>query len=496
MSRVRIPRLYIFLVFVLILGLAIRVFLISLRKYPTGDEIWAYYLIKSSFSEIWLESLSVWHAPFYFLFFHFLTLIFGNLSIIALRFASLFFAIFGNFGIWYLGSLAFGRKVGLGAFYISLFSSAFIWPAIYARYYSLLILLTILATVVFIKFLKRGEVKYLLLLVLLSTVGIYTHYCFALLDISLGLFLILAKKYRLLFKKWIFSMLAISLFVFPALFYLLTLPKIELGAIYSSDILKIPALLGTNLTSFEVLIYLFYNASFLLSRVFIIGFSIVSIALIIRFLRNGQKDLKNLFLLIIIVPPIGATLFAYVVKPLLALSSLQIFLPALIIVLAYGIIIDFKKSKITTYAFVGATFISLIFFFRSSATFKVVQEDFKTLLAEYREGDIVIHSHIYSFVIGRYYLGDNVNFGIASAYNATPQTEKALGYKTISPESILGYPGRVWFIDSPYDWRSEVQKTRAMLSNNYKQSKAEISSLRKQNFQENQFDVYLYERRN
>lgn len=485
----------VFLTLAIFLALTIRVVLIFIRKYPSGDEIWAYYLIQSGFREIWLESLSVWHAPFYFLFFHFLSLILGNLSIISLRFVSLVFGVLSNFGIWYLGSLAFGKKVGLVAFFISLFSSAFIWPAIYARYYSLLILLATLAIIVFIKFLKRGDFKNLLLLALLAVVGIYTHYYFGLLYISFSLFLVLVKKYRRLFKKWLFSMFVISLFLLPALFYFFSLPKIELGDNYSSDILKIPALLPTNLTSFEVLLYLFYNANFYLSRFFIFGFSIVSMGLIIRFLRSSEKDFKNLFLLLVIVPPFIATLFAYVVKPLLALSSLQIFLPALIVVLAYGIIIDCQKSKIMTYLFIGANFISLILFFKSSLTFKVVQEDFKTLISEYKVGDVVIHSHIYSFIIGKYYLGENVNFGIASAFNATPQTEEALGYKIISPAAVMGFGGRIWFIDPPYDFRPEIQETRIIFSNNYVSSKAEISSIRKQHFQENQFDVYLYERR-
>ncbi len=490
----KIQQANVLLTLAVFLALAIRVALIFIRKYPSGDEIWAYYLIQTSFKEIWLESLSVWHAPFYFLLFHFLTLIFGNLSIISLRFVSLFFGILASLGIWYLGSLVFGKKAGLIAFYISLFLPSFIWPSIFARYYSFLMLLMILANLVFISFIKKGEVKYLVLLVLLSTVGIYTHYYFFLLDISFAAFLILTKKYRGLFKKWVFSLILILISMSPGLFYFFSLPKIEFGSEYFTNFLKIPALLATNLTSFEVLLYLFYSGNFLLSAIFIAGFSLVSIALIVSCLRSSKKDLKMLFLLMIIVPPILATLFAYLIKPLLALSSLQIFVPALIIVLGKGILVDFKKTKILTFTFVLAIAISSIFFFQSSLTYKDVPEDFKTVLSEYKVGDIVIHSHIYSFIIGRYYLGENVNFGIASAFNATPQTEKALGYKIISPAAVLGFGERIWFIDPPYDFRPEIQETRTIFSNNYVRSKAEISSNRKQHFQENQFDVYLYEK--
>ncbi len=483
-----------FLVFAASASILFRLFLIYARKYPTGDEIWAFFLAKANFHDIWFATLSDLHPPFYFFMLHgFDNLLHLNPGVLAYRFISLFFAILANLAIWYLATLMYGNKTGRIAFYLSLFLPAFVWSSILARYYSLLILLTTLALIVFVNFLKKREAKYLLLLTLISIIGIYTHYYFFLLDVSLGFFLLIQKKYQTLIKKWVVSMLFTTLFVSPALFYLITLPKPELGGRHTNDVLKLPAIIITNISSWEVLLYTYYNVNFIFASFFAAAVLLIMLMLIVKTWPSLKNGLGFLLLSATLVPPILAIIFAYTVQPLLALGSLVIFLPAFLIILANILREGLKRAKIVSYIFIITIFFILILLYKSSVSYSKPQNDFKFIKDKLKAGDLVIHSHIYSFIIAKYYLGENVNYGIAPAFSATFLSEKALGYKTIPIESVLSHQGRIWWVDPPYDLRPEVVKFRKNLFENLELLMAEKAVT--PGFQENDFDIYLYKKK-
>ena len=484
-------RLIVVLTLLMAISIGIRVFLIFLRVNPTTDEIWLYLYTKSSFKEIWLSSLSEWHAPFYFIFAKAISLLSSNgLNIIFYRFLSLLFGVLANFGMWYLASMVLGKRIGIIAFCLSLFLPAFIWPSIYARYYSFLILLTILNFIFFIKFLRVKSVRYLVLILLVSTVGIYTHYYFSFLLVSFSLFLLIVEEYRFIFKKWILAVSAILVLLIPLIYYFVILPKP--GDVWLvNHFLKIPLIIVTNLVSWESLIYLYFWGNTFFYYPVIIILWVVSLILLFLGLYKWKNNYWPLFYLVIFIPSAITIFVSYVYKPFFALGSLQIFLPPLIILLAKGIDNDLKKTKVFSLIFIVTLFFSLIFFYQSSASYQKPREDYGFLLDNYKTGDIVLHSNVNSFMQSKYYLGNDVNFGIIDTVSASPQAEHALKYTIISRDTLLAGRNRIWYFEPWFENRDELRVTKRFLDSNLRLLDEKNFSTQQKN-QPSLFNVYLY----
>lgn len=485
------------LILACLVALIIRVLLIYVvRKNPSADEIWSYFLIKDSLHDIWLSTFGDLHPPFYFFFLHALRAILPfDLKIIHLRLISLFFGILANFGIWYLASSVLGKRAGQVAFILGLFLPGFIWASIYARYYSFLILLAILAIIFFRRFIQNGETKYLALLVLISIVGIYTHYYFFLYDVSFLVFLLFSKKYRVFIKKWIMSLVLVCFSLLPGLFFLLTLPKPEFAGRLENYFLKIPAIVVTNITSWEVLLYQYYRGNFLVYLPIIGTLWLVTVLLLISGLSKWRDQARSLFLSMLLVPPVVTALVSYTIAPLLGLGSLQIFLPPMLVVLARGIEFDLKKTKIITLTFAVVAFLGLVLLFDSSTVYREPPRDYRFLIKEFKGGDLVLHSHLYSLLISRYYLGDGVNFAIADTLSASPPTQKSLGYQIISHDTVLAHKGRLWYFEPSFEKSGEAKKAKAWLDENFILIHEEIIPPTYGNRHEDYFRVFLYNRK-
>lgn len=476
----------VWLIFLTASALAIRLFLIF-KSAPAGDEIWVWLLTKASFKDIWLGTLTDINLPFFYLFLRASSLILGfPLSIFWLRLPALFFGILALVGIGYLAYFVLGRRVGMIAFVLSLFLPASIWASVVGRYYSFLILLTSLAMLVFIRFLKTNKLKNLVFLTGIATVGIYTHYYFFLLVLSFGAYLVLTKKSRFLIKSWFYSLVCLAILFLPALFYFLFLPKQQIWM--SSNLLKIPASFMANVVSFEALLYAYYQQPPFVYFLFFGCFLVILVALLIQGLRGWKNDLWLLFLLVIVFPPTIALLASFILKPFWGISSvfgvnsLLIFLPAFLVVLAKGIDFDLGKRKILSVAFFVLVFLSLGLFFQAFFWRSIFAKPFQFVEVEFKKNDLVLHADIYTFIQARYYLGKEVNFGVIST-TYPPQTEKALGYKIISHETIWQHQGRVWYFEPVYF--NMAKEFKAKLDKN-------LILVKKEEFGQSLTNVYLY----
>lgn len=471
-----------------IVSIIFRIYLIFLRAYPSYDEIWAYFLINNNPSDIWFATLSDFHGPFYFLFLHFLNKI-VSLDVFGMRVVSLTFGISSSFALFLFVKSLYKQKVAWIAFLISLLMPAFIWPAIFARYYAFLILLSVLLLSAFLKFCKNGSYLSLTLTTLIFVIGVYTHYYFVFYFLCFFLFLLFQKKNKLFVKRFMFASVAAGLLLLPLAYFFFVLPKPEIAGRHANNIYKIPAILATNVTSWEVLIYL-YATNFKLTIMTGAYAGIASLVLIYKGYRASTTNIRELLLSLVVVPPALTVAFAYTVKPLLALGSLQIFLVPLVIL--YSLAIAKFRRKISVLALVLLGLVGGIFLYQSSFSYSKPQNDLRFLLNNYQKGDIIIHSHIYSFIMGRYYFGDGVNFGSVNAFSATPRTEKALGYLKITPESLLKHQGRIWYVGLAYDTRSESTDFRKFLNTNFRLIKEDSVTVGNV-FQDSDFDIYLYD---
>lgn len=399
-----------------------------------------------------------------------------------------------SFAIWYLGTLVLGRKIGRISFLLSLFLPAFIFSSIFARYYSLLILLATATMVNFILFIQRRQWRYLILVILLSTVGVYTHYYFALLPATFMVFLLLSKKYRNMIACGIIAMVSISILFAPGLFYLITLPKPELVGRHANHILKLPALVTTNIISGETLVLLYLIGNPYVYLPIIIILSLLTIVLLVKGLRRWRSEFSLLFGSVIFVPPAAATLFAYLVAPLLALGPLLIFSPALVVVIARGINLQLKRSKIIPIAFGFSIFAGLVLFLYTSQVYSVLRADFRFFINSFKVGDIVLHSHIGSFLIASHYVGREANFEIFDTGSATLQTSAGVGYKKTSVENLPTGGGRIWYFESPLMSREQANYVKAGLDKYLTLIYWQSFPKKESKFGADYYNVYLYSR--
>lgn len=476
-------------------SILLRLYLIYLRKFPAGDEIWAYLLTKADFKNIWFATLADFHGPFYFLFLHAIKIIFPvELTIVHVRLVSLLFGIAGSLALWSLGSRALGKRGGLFLFYLSLFLPGYVWASIYARYYSFLILLTTISLIFFLDFLRKGEIKYLIYLTILSVLGAFTHYYFLLIDFSFFIFFVFERRYRYLLKKWIFALGAILIFCIPLFVAFLTLQKPEISGRIYNEILKIPSVLIANLTSWETFLYLYYWGNPIIYVPILLALFVSTGVLLCISLFNWKNKIKFLFAYIFFFPPAAGIAVSYTLEPLLAVGSLIIFLPALLLLILKAILTLFKFRGIIVSVFVLSIFLSLILFFQSSYTYSVPRRDFQFISDNIHDGDIIISSHFGSFLMSTYYLGSRITIlGIRDKKTSTYLTQKALGYKVITVESLLNLKNRIWYLEPYYGVTDEARKIKQALDNNFKLVKKEIFNPEKK-YKENFefFNVYLY----
>ena len=169
-----------------------------LRIYDLGAEsIWLDEAHTVSVSGQSLSSIIIDQiTPFYFIITHFWTIIFGS-SELAIRFPSAIFGIISIFLMYKIGCHLFNQKIGLiGSFLLSISSFSIMYSQD-ARFYSLLLLLTLLSFYFFIQILKSNNKWYYLGYALSNILLVYSHLFGVFVIISqIFYFALFWKKYR------------------------------------------------------------------------------------------------------------------------------------------------------------------------------------------------------------------------------------------------------------------------------------------------------------
>lgn len=184
--------------------LVILLVALILRLYRLGandlwyDEIYSVLISK--------KFLSDWNPPVYFVFLHYWIKLFG-LSEFSLRFPSLIFSVVSIPCLFFLGKKIFNRQVGLFGVLMMSLSGFHLWYAQEARPYSLSVLLSILSTYYLYCFIKEEKIKFGLVYVLFSVLGLYANITYY------HLFLILTQflAVMIFFKKRFFLKLIVFL---------------------------------------------------------------------------------------------------------------------------------------------------------------------------------------------------------------------------------------------------------------------------------------------
>jgi len=179
------------------------------------DEAFSIDLSSQNFSSIIHEEKN--NPPLYHFLLHYWIKFFGS-SEVSTRFASASLGIFSIFALFMLGTMLFGNKAGLLSSFLLAISPYHIHYSQEARMYSLVVLLTILSCLFFVKFLKNGKKITFIVYVLISSAAMYTHY--------FAIFIIIAQNVFIVIKGSYYRKRLVSWFLCQFLLVLLYVPWI------------------------------------------------------------------------------------------------------------------------------------------------------------------------------------------------------------------------------------------------------------------------------
>lgn len=155
------------------------------------------------------------HAPIYYIILQFWLRLFWSSEFI-LRLLSVIFGVASIFLIYKVGEVLFNRELGLLSAFLLSVSNLHIFYSQYARPYSLLVLLVMISTFLFIKALNESKFKYWFFYVLLTTLVLYTHNFGVFVLLSQGTyFIIFITKFKNSVKKWLIAQIVIFLTYLP-----------------------------------------------------------------------------------------------------------------------------------------------------------------------------------------------------------------------------------------------------------------------------------------
>lgn len=194
-----------------------------LRLYELGaeslwlDEVNTVNVSGQSLSSIILDT----STPLYFIITHFWMIIFGS-SELAVRFPSAIFGIISIFLLYKIGYHLFNQKIGLISSFLLAISSFHIFYSQDARFYGLLLLLTLLSFYLFVQILKGNSKWYYLGYALANILLVYNHLFGVFVIISqVFYFALFWKKYKQQRIKYAAMQIATILALIPLMVYVI-----------------------------------------------------------------------------------------------------------------------------------------------------------------------------------------------------------------------------------------------------------------------------------
>lgn len=134
------------------------------------------------------------HLPLHNTLLHFWIRLFGT-SAFSVRFMSLIPGVLSIPALYFLSKELIGKNKSYLTVAIGVFSPIWVWYSREIRMYTLLILLTTLSYLFFVKILKTGRFINYLFYILVNILGIYTHYFFSLVLVVQAMYFVLSMKY-------------------------------------------------------------------------------------------------------------------------------------------------------------------------------------------------------------------------------------------------------------------------------------------------------------
>lgn len=325
------------------------------------------------------------HVPIFHTLLHFWQLNLGNDITVARLMVYIFFFI--SIPVFYkLVASAFKNK-NIAVFSVVLFaSSPFLnWYSSEVRMYSILIFLTLLNQIFFIRFLKNSDKKPFLGYLITSILGIYTHYFFAFTLVTQAIFYILERKS---FKKKTFIKLtAVALGVALAILPWLLFVFSQGSAGKTQPRLFIPSSVDL-FNTFSQFLFGFQEDAI---NTIILSLWPITVIVAFIFLKRRSVNIQpetKYFMLASIVPIILVFFLSYIIRPIYVSRYLIYTLPAMYIVIS---VILSKYTNILQYFFKSLLIIAIFGFFsiQIMSPNTPVKENYKEAV-EYIESNVTV----------------------------------------------------------------------------------------------------------
>jgi mannosyltransferase len=375
----------------LLIGAILRWFQIGFRSF-WYDEAFSGLIARLTVSEIWGNAIASIHPPGYYLLLHYWLLLGQNEAVV--RSLSVLFSLAAILLIYGLGHWLFDRTAAaLAAVGMALFPFQ-VYFAQEARMYSLVIFLSVALTWIFL-YMVMANGKWFVWLgyVFIAVAGLYTHYFFAFLLITLHLWSLLdIDRLKVIIGRLMLADILVLLFFLPQVNQALSNTGAYLvgGRAWQSS----PHLLSPLTTIF----YLLFAHR---SPVWLVPLSLfLTLAILLLTFWDGRRRSKSdrhieaALWFSLVIPILFVIIISWLIKPIYLERSFAISSPALILLLARGATAAPRGSP-TPYL-VGALAIPVLITLVAHITTPdpakpPVREAVQALAEDFVPGDVSLH---------------------------------------------------------------------------------------------------------
>jgi len=405
---------HLLVVFILLVGILIRFYKISALSIWTDEGI-SVKLAKSSLANIVAYSAADVHPPLYYIILKYWIFIFGS-NEVAVRSLSAIFGSISLFLIYAISRYIFNSRVAILATVISAVSPFLVWYSQETRAYSLLLMLTLALTYVFIKYLKSGW-SLMIPYFVVAVAAIYTHYYAIWIILAHNAYILFnwrssIKKFRawiptqlligISFLPWLFIALKqfgqgqegrdFSIFSVPKAYILLTLGR-------SIDLLRLGKVINAEYGNKVV------DGAVIALVVLVIGYLIIRALFSVMRSQNKIEIFPAIYLFL----PLLLICVLSFIKPVFDSKSLIVVFPALAMLVSHGILLHAHKSNIVLISLILMLFgYSLTNYYFNPIPWK---EDFRGvanyLKSNVRQGETVLLQPGYLNSAFTYYYGQS-----------------------------------------------------------------------------------------
>ncbi|MEW6606649.1 MAG: glycosyltransferase family 39 protein [bacterium] len=338
-------KMKIFMIIILIIGFFLRIYKLGAQSLWIDEVITINTAQMTPMAIISAhKSATIIHPSLFYILVHYWSYL--GKSEFVLRLLSVLLGTYTIYLFFLLGKLLFNKNVGALSALILSISPFHIWYSQEIRPYALMILLSIIVVLFFLKIIKQNYWVFYLGYILTTVVGFYIHFYIILEIIFINLFLILTwKQHKYLLLKWIPCQIIIVLLYLPWVFVLLHAVEVrpclrDIGLMvfpYTFFAFSAGFSLGPSIAELHV-----YNSiyQFLPYLWILVLFTIIFVIIfIIGLISLGEDKERLIFLLLYIgIPILGAFLISqYSNNVTYNVRYVCMSLPAYYLILAKGI---------------------------------------------------------------------------------------------------------------------------------------------------------------